>query len=692
MKKVRFESPVKIFGNTTMNESECHSPRPFIEKRTNVTTVGFYNYPKLLPYSLDPLERFENSNSMPYPHIQKTPVENYKICEGQWSLPSNDLELSMLDASNHEPRKPCQYVPIATNNNDKRQSILPENMLKVLSSVENTNMKTSSNIINEDNSFFIKRGNVAKINHTNSLQKQFNRLSLDKENNPIARKMELIKPSLFNQIPFKDHVNNVCMKSFVDTTTTANTDVGHDCSCHHCIKISKNNMCSMQQQSHKIITNQCQTMRHSKTPQLCACIVQSYSPTRCTHCSHYVPLNQQVTYSCNSQENSRHTPLNMVNKKTWAIEKYECDNNAKSMEVEKPVNLKEKREPTVSDLFKIIKLQNEQLQLLQEKVDRFISMNKTPNSPIESCSSEHIALETVDCEQHKISIGVMTSFEMVRTSTVINKEVVKQKSENAQIQCNRSQISVKEVISKSQPVNQNFLEGIAPISKTVQVERDDLQYKNALNGLSEQGVEEKTLNDLSLHNIHVDNEITPLMSPEQSLYLDIRDYSDSDCGSNDQSNVGWTYYNKVMTHVNGMLQDSDMPSSASAMYRNTRQQCVQMQIDKTNVSVTKRVKFGDDPLVIHQPHIYATSTDTSLKMNQLAAKYLKGRAQPLASQQPIPVAKSTVPIDMSFATRNYMERHKLLQGTPDLPAKSPPVTDLPKFLDITALKQQPKLL
>lgn len=37
-----------------------------------------------------------------------------------------------------------------------------------------------------------------------------------------------------------------------------------------------------------------------------------------------------------------------------------------------------------------------------------------------------------------------------------------------------------------------------------------------------------------------------------------------------------------------MLQDSDMPSSASALYRNRRQQCLQMQFDKTNISVTKR--------------------------------------------------------------------------------------------------------
>lgn len=141
-----------------------------------------------------------------------------------------------------------------------------------------------------------------------------------------------------------------------------------------------------------------------------------------------------------------------------------------------------------------------------------------------------------------------------------------------------------------------------------------------------------------------------------------------------------------MTHVNGILQDSDIPSSASALYRNARQ-CVQMQIDKTNVSVTKRVKFGDDPLGLHQPHIYTALNDTSLKMNQLAAKYLKGQPT-LAYKEPVkPTTPEPRPVDMSIATRNYMERYKLLEGTP----KSP-TYEMPRFLDITALKQQPKLM
>lgn len=46
-----------------------------------------------------------------------------------------------------------------------------------------------------------------------------------------------------------------------------------------------------------------------------------------------------------------------------------------------------------------------------------------------------------------------------------------------------------------------------------------------------------------------------------------------------------------------------------------------------------------------------------MKMNQLAAKYLKSAPAPPRATKP-----STTPIDMSFATRNYMERHKIIQG------------------------------
>lgn len=63
----------------------------------------------------------------------------------------------------------------------------------------------------------------------------------------------------------------------------------------------------------------------------------------------------------------------------------------------------------------------------------------------------------------------------------------------------------------------------------------------------------------------------------------------------------------LQTHVNGMLQESDMPSSASALYRNVRQKCVQMQIDKTNVSAAKRLE-------ITKKKNYYTNTNRQLKI------------------------------------------------------------------------------
>ncbi|GBP72257.1 hypothetical protein EVAR_103258_1 [Eumeta japonica] len=116
-----------------------------------------------------------------------------------------------------------------------------------------------------------------------------------------------------------------------------------------------------------------------------------------------------------------------------------------------------------------------------------------------------------------------------------------------------------------------------------------------------------------------------------------------------------------------------------------------------NPIILPPVKFGDDPLgVITQQHVYqpqiyqpmVPATETSLKMNALAAKYLKTPlSHPVCAQ---PILKTTPIIDLSFATRNYMERHQLLPGIPSTSKK--PQNDMPRFLDVTALKQQPKLL
>ncbi|XP_034841204.1 uncharacterized protein [Maniola hyperantus] len=674
MKKVRFESPVKTVLSSAMQESECHSPRPFIHKQVkSAPHVEYLDY-RPVPFTLDPVQRFECSNSSPYPVVSRTSLTDTAKLEHRWQ-PSNELDLSILDSALSSRTVQQTYLAEHGSYTQPMYSHLKTNPLtektpNVLTPIEN---KTNPpNVLRKNDDFFLRRDN---LNGYKQLSSEMNKIQLDKENDPFLKKTQLMMMGQTN-LPLKN-------ADSLSSSNSSNTTNNSPCRCHHCIKVC--NVQHIGQSKVEIVKNQ--NINRNRY-NVCHCITML--PQNHTHC----PCNIQAmkpqipNCSCNNAPNIP-APLseNVVDKKTWAIQRYAQNKNSECLDVEKQTNITvDEKEPTVADLFKIIKLQNEQLQLLQEKVDKFISNSSNGHNPspaIQNFMTEQVALESGRTEQ-KISIGVMTSFEVVRTSTIINKEFVKQNE--AQIQCNRSQISLKEVVSK-QPANSNFLDGLTAVSKHVELHQQSKSNAVVGNGdmTNNDCNNEKTLNEMSLYNVQVDNAITPNISPDQSLYLDVRDYSDSDASSDDQSNVGWTYYNKVMTHVNGMLQESDMPSSASALYRNVRQKCMQMQIDKSNVSVAKRVTFGDDPLV--QKPYYARqaaspTTDTSLKMKQLAAKYLKNDA---ISNTPSPR-----PVDMSLATRNYMEKHRIFKGANMQPGQ--PHLDLPKFLDITALKQQPKFL
>ncbi|CAG4926168.1 unnamed protein product [Colias eurytheme] len=660
MKRVRFETPLKLRDTNIMNyDSDCHSPRPYIDK--GIKSIPFQTCndgPRLLPYSNDLIQRFECGNSSPYATVKKTiPSLNFPTV-GNQQTPSSDLDLSVLDYTCQEPRNQPQKIfsDVTADACVKVQNI-PKNIL-----TNKTNLDPP-NVLSKGDDFFFKREQLGKMREVYPLCEQVNKLSLEKENNPLVKKTEIMKLGSFNK-------NNMVPHLEQEPCVVSNDNY---CKCHHCVKTS----------TPYHLMPSCTKYREENQVNQCCC--RFPDARSCTHSNYNMQVPPLPKCNCSNK-----SPVNAVDKKNWALEKYEQSKRSECLDLEQQNTIvREKREPTVTDLYKIIKLQNEQLQLLQEKVDKFIAAsrkeNNQANPPLQNYVTEHVTLKSVDSEEHKISIGVMTSFEMVRTSTVINKEVIKQSE--AQIQCNRSQISIKEVVSKAQPVNINFLDGISKKNDT-----NSSIHNSAFNNdemTKNTGFEDKTFNELSLYNVQVDNATTPMMSPEQSMYLDVKDYSDSDTESDDPSNVGWTYYNKVMTRVNGMLQDSDMPSSASALYRNAKQKCL-MQIDKTNVSVTKRVTFGENPIQMQPPQMTTAATDTSLKMNQLAAKYLQNGQQlgNVASNKP------TASTEMSFATKNYMERHKILQGNHTQPHSQPPKPqqEIPKFLDITVLKQQPKLL
>lgn len=507
MKKVRFESPSKVLL-PRMDERECHSPRPFLEKKAPSFAPIVLDLPQYrnLVYSKDPVQRYECSNSSPYPLANKTQINSEK---SNW-MPSNDLDLSMLD-SGHEPRQ-LTYNPHAFKTNNMERITT-----QVLAPIENV---TPPNVLSKDNSFFIRRENVDKYRFdADPLRKQLNKLSFDKENDPLDKKVEIMRMGVQNSVSLNSH-----------GTISSVAPINSNCSCHHCVKVTQPMSPHYVQQTTPRIHNSCQDNANGHFNQ-CHCIAPPQKS--CYHCEPQIPSCHQTCHCGQTKNTASPKPQNAVDKKNWAIEKFEQKKN-ECTDVEKQMNVsKEKREPTVADLFKIIKLQNEQLQLLQEKVDKFISSSQTQNvqqnHPIQNYTTEQVALQTIDSEEHKISIGVMTSFEMVRTSTIINKEIVKS-NENAQIQCNRSQISIKEVISKSQPVNLNFLDGITPITKTqpnVQTNENESTVNDNSTAFQqpENVNDEKTLNELSLYNVQVDA-TTPLISPEPSLYLDVRDYSE----------------------------------------------------------------------------------------------------------------------------------------------------------------------
>lgn len=536
MKKVRFETPIKgLFSR--MDNSECHSPRPFIDKQVpsyESHVPDLFHYQRILPYSDDPVQRYERSDSSPYPSVRKTSLPDIPE-RGSKHMPSNDLELSMLDS--HEPRQQFYRTPVnlqtytAPGHNICTPSFVPtprngpsikDNIITNDKSMKHPNIlspleNSPSNTLRKDNSFFLKRDNLNKFRiGAEPLQTQFSRLGLGKENEPINKKVDNVKP----EAPKPNFPENPYLSQ-----QSINTIEESDCRCHHCIKATQINTTPIPPLVNRIPSHSQQLGQARCAFNQCPCMPV---PLACYHCD-----MQRSHKCCSRPPNSPPAPQNAVDKKNWAIEKFE-QSKKECKELEKQTNLvKEKREPTVADLLKIIKLQNEQLQLLQEKVDKFISTNsqRTQNvQPVQNYMTEHVALQKIDTE-HQISIGVMTSFEMVRTSTVINKEILKQSCENAQIQCNRSQISIKEVISKSQPANLNFLDGIMPVTRTIQTDdssRESTEKSTAIeNCTTHQGENVmETLNELSLYNVQVDNATTPLISPEQSLYLDVRDYSE----------------------------------------------------------------------------------------------------------------------------------------------------------------------
>lgn len=319
---------------------------------------------------------------------------------------------------------------------------------------------------------------------------------------------------------------------------------------------------------------------------------------------------------------------------------------------QQPPQEKASDEPTVKDLMKIIQQQNEQLICLQKQVSTLLQERNekpamTPPQPIQ--------LKTIDPNKGvlpKFAFDVMTSFE---------------------------------VSLKPPPSNKNCYQGpkiqeiFEPVNVPIQPYRStDLSL---------------TLNE----PIVVQEECH---SPEQSIHVEMQDFSsesEDDEVPSKNSLIGWTIYNNVMDQVNHLLKNSpEQKHNHQVLGGNTMKQVKQTtlrHLKSVGVNLPNNVPIDDsnDYSSEYSPN------EISFAVKQLLMKYLPdeqlAKVNSNKGKQPLSKTKPNYPTNLinrrpefSMATVQYMEKYNLLNKD----KQSNKQQD--NFLDMTALKQQPKLL
>lgn len=512
MKKVRFESPIRRDVPKIMEPRECHSPRPFIGKTLDAIDTGLcYEYLGIGRINVDSPQRLELNNS--------TPNVNYalqrKVQTSPPFEPSTDLELSIFDNSNV---KTLLYSPPLINKPHKTHVENVQNISNHHTSIQSPGQSVPPNILKKDDGFFIRPRQSTDVYNFLNQDLLLMPQSITNERHPLQLNINQPRPRLNKENIYASHP---CQYN----KENASPELLH--------KQQRSIACRRQS------NNSCQW----SVPQQQQCHCEIYKSSPCKFQMQLCEQNYQEAENCCCKLTKQKLQnKNYIEAKTQAVEKFEKDKQKKldERDVSHEGVVAKLNEPTVADLFNIIKVQNEQLKELQNKVDTFIANTNFSNEQhiqpisLENCRTEQVAIETVH-ENHKISIGVMTSFEMVRTSTFINKEI--SKHQTAQVQCSASQLKVKETKENGKTAvvsEQRFLEGITPFDYNNPLDLNKNNCNNiekAENGhkyneQSSNDSDEKSVDDLSLCNLNIDNAITPQLSPDQTMYLDVRDYSE----------------------------------------------------------------------------------------------------------------------------------------------------------------------
>ncbi|CAH0552634.1 unnamed protein product [Brassicogethes aeneus] len=394
--------------------------------------------------------------------------------------------------------------------------------------------------------------------------------------------------------------------------------------------------------------------------------------------------NQNIFMNHQSSETRRQSDIESSASPQLCREKYDSEtqtnNHSRELQEHKP------DEPTLKDLLKIISQQNEQMLLLQKQVASLMQRDHHQKQ-LEPPPRQEIQNDYITSTQHenfasgihntpkkrlpKFSIDLMTSFE----------------------------------VSFRPPNKNNFVNHEPRIQEITETESAIAQE------------EDKKCVDSSMHLDGVNvRESCP--SPEPTVKInEFEDYESSDEDESVASEIGVTFYKNLMGQVNDILKRAQIQTKQEfAGRQDVSEKTKTKTMNKVKEATLKHLKsIGVSLSPQAEESVNSTGSDdsknyspkeVSFAVKQLLMKYLPDEHLAKISHKPNekPISNAAGPTlnsdrpEFSIASLQYMKKYNLIEDKDkNFPGNKPKVlTRLqdanPKLLDISKLKQQPKLL
>ncbi|PSN32899.1 hypothetical protein C0J52_13329 [Blattella germanica] len=415
--------------------------------------------------------------------------------------------------------------------------------------------------------------------------------------------------------------------------------------------------------------------------------------------------------------NVGHQPCNEgeIHSKTHCSEKITSEGSCSQNSAEAIVNL-----------YELYHTQADQLKIMQEKIDKIIILQEI-NLKNTLCSSPQREQTNFSSERKSHMVDMST-----QTNETFHREIAvgTEPQETASVGIMAGNIGLSAgcikdgAFSDKRERFQNGTPYMRPSHHETISEEANPDESLCLNSL-----------DLPSVRMHVP-------SPMPSIHVDMQDFEEDDEDEDSESSrsssghlqngqtarVGWTFYNQVVGQVNKLLDNQtdraknddidnvvnvvnpiDKRDVRTATLEQLKKLGISFHSEDQDVPVHNRAQQFDS---MHYPRLEMrplesenSECDNSLQINALAMKYMKEE-----NFKETKLCNISMKTNFSFATLRYLERYHLLpsnsqEGAQGIPnnhiggqfetRKSPNAHfngNVDKILDITTIKNQPKLL